>query len=111
MKSKKQADEAESLFGQEVNITTEGKRHLGAVIGSQEYKDQYCDEKVQGWEREIELLAEIARSQPHAAYCAFTKGYKSKFTYCTRTIESFEEYVDPIHEAIHKMFLPLLFGQ
>ena len=111
VKSQKQADEAERLFGQEVNITTEGKRHLGAVIGSQEYKDQYCDEKVQGWKREIELLAEIARSQPHAAYCAFTKGYKSKFTYCTRTIESFEEYVDPIHEAIHKMFLPLLFGQ
>ena len=90
MKSQKQADEAERLFRQEVNITTEGKRHLGAVIGSQEYKDQYCNEKVQGWKREIELLAEIARSQPHAAYCAFTKGYKSKFTYCMRTIESFE---------------------
>ena len=28
-----------------------------------------------------------------------------------RTIESFEEYVDPIHEAIHEMFLPLLFGK
>ena len=67
MKSQKQADEAERLFGQEVNITTEGKRHLGAVIGFQEYKDQYCDKKVQRWKREIELLAEIAKSQPHAA--------------------------------------------
>ena len=28
-----------------------------------------------------------------------------------RTIESFEEYVDPIHEAIHEMFLLLLFDQ
>ena len=29
-----------------------------------------------------------------------------------RTMESFEEYVGPIHEAaIHEMFLPLLFGQ
>ena len=28
-----------------------------------------------------------------------------------RTIEYFEEYVDPIHEAMHEMFLPLLFGQ
>ena len=75
VKSPKQADEAERLFGQEVNIKTEGKRHLGAVIGSQEYKDQYCHEKVQGWKREIELLAEIAKSQPHAAYmlqgCAY----------------------------------------
>ena len=77
--SQKQADEAERTFGQEFNITTEGKRHLGAVIGSQEYKDQYCDEKFQGCKREIELLAEIVKSQPHAAYCAFTKGDKSKF--------------------------------
>ena len=28
-----------------------------------------------------------------------------------RAIESFEEYVGPIHETIHEMFLPLLFGQ
>ena len=28
-----------------------------------------------------------------------------------RTIESFEEYVDPIHEAIDDLFLPTLFGQ
>ena len=28
-----------------------------------------------------------------------------------RTIESFEEYAGPIHEDIHEMFLPLLFGQ
>ena len=34
------ADEAELVFGKEVKIPTEGQRHLGAVIGSQEYKDQ-----------------------------------------------------------------------
>ena len=54
------ADEANRVFGDKVNITTEGQRHLGAVIGSQEFKDQYCREKV-------EALSEIARSQPHAA--------------------------------------------
>ena len=64
VKSQKQADEAEMFFGLEVIITTEGKRHLGTVIGSQEYKDQYFDEKVQGWKRKIEILAESARRQP-----------------------------------------------
>ena len=34
-KSQELADEAERVFGDEVNITTEGKRHLGAVIGVQ----------------------------------------------------------------------------
>ena len=59
--------------------------HPGAVIGSKEYKDQYYDEKVQGWKGEISTLAEIAKSQPHAAYIVFTKGYKSKFTFCMQT--------------------------
>ena len=43
-------------------IITEGQRHLGAVIASQEYKDQYCEEKVRAWKEEIERLSEIARS-------------------------------------------------
>ena len=99
------------MFGDEVNITLEGRRHLGAVIGSKEFKDQYCQEKVDKWFRELESLAEISKSQPHAAYVAFTKGFKSKFTYYLRTIESFEEYVDPIEEVIHTSFLPSLFGR
>ena len=33
------------------------------------------------------------------------------FAYYLRTIESFEEYVDPIKEVIHTSFLPSLFGQ
>ena len=105
------AVEAKKVFGDEVNITTEGQRHLGAVIGSQEFKDQYCREKVLGWKGELEALSEIARSQPHAAYTVFTKGYKSKFTYFMRTIESFEDYVDPIQEVIDDLLLPTLFGQ
>jgi len=99
------------VFGEEVRITTEGQRDLGAVIGSQEYKDQYCSGKVRGWKENIELLAEIAKSQPHAAYIAFTKDYKSKFAYFMRTIDSFEDYVEPIDETINDIFLSVLFGQ
>ena len=99
------------MSGDKVHITTEGQRHLGAVIGSQEFKDQYCREKILRWKGELEALSEIARSQPHAAYTVFTKGYKSKFTYFMRTIESFEDYVDPIQEAIDDLLLPTLFGQ
>ena len=111
LKSRELAEEAKRVFGEEVNITTEGQCHLGAVIASQEYKDQYCEEKVRAWKEEIERLSEIAKSQPHAAYIAFTKGYKSKFTYFMRTIESFEDYVDPIQEVIEDLLLPTLFGQ
>lgn len=59
----------------------------------------------------MESLTEISKSQPHAAYVAFTNGFKSKFTNYLRTIESFEEYVDPIEELIHTSFLPSFFGR
>ena len=82
VKTSELAESAKKVFGDEVNITLEGRRHLGAVIGSKEFKDQYCQEKVDKWLREMESLVEISKSQPHAAYIAFTKGFKSKFTYC-----------------------------
>ena len=81
VKSDVLADEAKRVFGDEVNVTTEGQRHLGAVIGSQEFKDQYCQEKILSWKGELKALSEIARSQPHATYTVFSNGYKSKFTY------------------------------
>ena len=40
VKTQDLADEAELVFGEGVRITTEGQRHLGAVIGCQECKDQ-----------------------------------------------------------------------
>ena len=40
VKAQDLADEAELVFVEGVRITTEGQRHLGAVIVSQEYKDQ-----------------------------------------------------------------------
>ena len=111
MKSDVLADDAKGVFGDEVNITTEGRRDLGAVVRSQEFKDQYCREKVLGWKGELEALYKRARSQPHAVYTVFTKGYKSKFTDFMHTIESFEDYINPIQEAIDDLLLPTLFGQ
>ena len=40
VKTQDLADEDELVIGEGVRITTEGQRHLGAVMGSQEYKGQ-----------------------------------------------------------------------
>ena len=58
VKSEALADETKRVFGDEVNITTEGQCYLGAVIASQEYKDQYCEEKDRVWKEEIERLSQ-----------------------------------------------------
>ena len=110
VKSSEAAERAKILFGDSVNITTEGKRHLGAVIGSAEYKKEYCEEKVNNWVKELTTLCEIAETQPQSAYAAFTQGYRSKFTYFLRTIENFEQFVEPVETLLTEKFIPALFG-
>ena len=50
-----------------IKLTTDGQCHLGAAIGTSNFRTQYITEK-SGNER----LTDIAKTQPHAAYSAFT---------------------------------------
>ena len=101
---------AQEEFGDSVNITTEGQRHLGAVIGSSDFKNLYCSTKVAKWMEELMNLNEIAEVHPQMVYAAYTKGYMSKFTYFMRTIDGFHEFLTPIDEVINDHFIPTLFG-
>jgi hypothetical protein len=85
LKDPTKLEETKHLFGNsEIKITTAGKRHLGAVIGTPEYKDVYLNEKVQEWCTRIKSLSEIAKTQPQAAYAAYTMGEQHKYTYFLR---------------------------
>ena len=56
--------EAQNLFANSrVNITDEGRRHLGAVIGSTEYRDEYVKDLVKVWESQLTILSTIAEIQ------------------------------------------------
>ena len=56
------------------NITSEGDRHLGAVLGSTEFKEKYVSKKVSDWVDDLRALNEIARGEPQAVYSGFTRG-------------------------------------
>ena len=75
---------SKTVFDDSVNVTTEGKRHLGAAIGSENYKRVYCNE------------------------IAFTKGFRSKFTYIMRTIENVEQSINPAKDNLFEIFIPTL---
>ena len=47
-----------------VNVTKDGKRHLGAVIGSAEYPENYVAQKVNTWLDELNTLCYITRIAP-----------------------------------------------
>ena len=105
-------EEATALFqGTGVSITVEGKRQLGAAIGTHSFVDNYVQRKVSGWVHEVERLSSIATTQPHAAYAAFTHGLTSKWTYLARTIPDIEPLFQPLEDAIRQKFLPSFTGQ
>ena len=79
--------EAQNFFANlRVNITAEGKRHCGAVIGSTEYRDEHVKDLLKDWDNQLTILSSIAETQPQAAYLAFTSRFKSKLNYFLRTI-------------------------
>ena len=110
VKDPAKADEAKQIFGDYINITTEGKRHLGAALGSQIFKEQYCKDMVENWLQELNQLCEFAKTEPHAAYAAYCHGYKGKFTYFMRTIEGLECFLQPIEDLLTTKLIPVLFG-
>ena len=111
LKDSGKLDEAQHLFANSaIQITTAGKRHLGAVIGTAENKTTYMEEKVEEWCNRLKNLANIAKAQPQAAYIAYTHGEQHRYTYFLRTIEGISELFKPLDEVINNNFLPALFG-
>ena len=105
-------EEATALFASSpINITTEGKRHLGAVIGTSDFKTEYMEEKVKGWCERLERLSDVAKSQPHAAYSAFIHGEQHRYTYFLRTIPGISTCLQPLDDILNDKFIPALFGR
>ena len=94
-----------------ISITTQGKRHLGAALGTRTFVEEYVQQKVMGWIQEVERLSSVAIAHPHAAYAAFTHGLSSRWTYIARTIPDIGDLLRPLEEAIRHHFLPSLTGR
>ena len=47
------------------NVTSEGRPHLGAAIGSKEYVKTFAESKTKEWLSNVKCLGV---TQPHAAY-------------------------------------------
>ena len=71
---------------------------------------EYCENIVNNWVKELKTLCDIADTHHQAAYAAYTKGYRSKFTYFLRTIENFEQFVTLVDQVISESFMSILFG-
>ena len=99
------------LAGTGVNIISEGRKHLGAAMGSRSYLEHYMGGKVEDWVGEVTRLEEFARSQPQASYAAFTFGLRHRWTYFMRTLLDIETLLQPLERAILDALIPSLIGR
>ena len=100
--------EAERIFAETgVRITCEGKRHLGAALGTRDFVVEYVREKVANWKAEIGRLSSFAKSEPHAAYAALTHGLMSHWMFL-RSIEGIAHLMQPVEDAIRLQLLPAI---
>ena len=100
---------AERMFAETgVHITCMVRRHLGAALGTQSFVEEFVMEKVSAWKTELECLSPIARSEPHAAFSAFTHGLFGHWMYFLRTVEGLSSLMQPLKDTIRQRFLPVL---
>ena len=90
--------------------TSEGQKHLGTIIGSEEYKLSYIEGKIAGWISEITTLSKIARYAPQRAYACFTAGHKHKLNYCMRTIEDIRPSMRRFDDALTTLLISEITG-
>ena len=102
---------AELFTGTSVNITTGGRPVLGSPVGKPEYIAEFVSLKAKEWANEIERLAEIADSQPHAAYGAITHSLAGKWSYLSHTTPDIGHLLEPVEHSIRTSLLPKLTGQ
>ena len=100
---------AQDLFERfNVQITTEGRPLLGSVVGSLQYVEEFVEKKVSVWLTELNLLVQIAETQPHAAFSAFTHGISSKWLHLCRTTPNISHLLQPLEKLIRTKLLPQL---
>ena len=59
----------------------------------------------------IQCLANIAVTQPHAAFSAFTRRFMSKWTYFSRTVPDIGPLLRPLDDVLCSVLLPALTGR
>ena len=103
LKNPEQLPRAKELFSQTgIKITTCGERHLGAVVGSDQFREEYITNKVNNWIQDIEQLSILAVDEPQLAYSAYTKALCMRWCFLQRTIPDTKKYFVPLEEEMFR---------
>ena len=93
-----------------IKIKTDGHRHLGAVVGSNENKEEFVKAKVSEWVKQLEILTSFAYTEPHVGFSGFIHGLRHRYLYFMRTIPGISHLLKPRYDAINTFIKVLLQG-
>ena len=93
-----------------IKITTDGHRHRGAVIGSNENKEDSVIAQMSEWVKQLEVLTNFACTEPHSAFSGFIHGLSHCYTYFMRTIPEISHLLKLVVDAIDIFVKVLLQG-
>lgn len=70
-----------------LNVTNNGKRQIGAVVGTEEYRKKYVITKKK-CVKKLKLPSKIPKFYLQTAYFMFTLGFRQRFNYIFQPILS-----------------------
>ena len=94
-----------------IQLTTQGRQYLGAPIGSKEFVELSVKKKVDAWAANVEKLASITKTHPHAAYAAYCHGLCHRWKFIMRTTPIDGVTFTPLETAIRNHLLPSISGK
>ena len=105
-------DKAKAMFnGLNINITTDGHAYLGSFIGSEAGKSAYMKDQIQEWSKDIESLANIAKTEPQLAYAAYVYGTSKRWSFVSRTTPNISGEMKILEHHIKEKLIPAIIGK
>ncbi len=89
---------------------SQGHRYLGGFLGSEQTKNEWLGEKVDGWTQTVEVMATIAEKFPQTVYAGFTFCLQNKWQYVQRVISDTGAFFAPLEVSIRSKLIPALLG-
>jgi len=101
--------ETEAVFGGlGVRVVT-GHRFLGGFIGSLSGRNEYVQSKVHKWAGYINVLADVASTQPQLACAALVHSLQHEWTFLSHVIPHCDPLFDELERLLASRFLLALF--
>ena len=112
VKSQELKQQAQAIFANTgITIELEGERHLGAAIGSPQFKERYVTKKVDSWIQDVEQLSKIAKDEPQIGLSAFTKALCMRWCFVQRTVSNISHLFQPLEHTIRETLIPAIVGR